>query len=42
MFVHHPRIAEAARARGIGTVIETAADEAALVEALMDYFGNHD
>lgn len=42
MFVHHPRIAEAARARGIGTVIETAADEAALVEALMDYFDNHD
>lgn len=41
MFVHHPRIAAAARARGIERVIETAPDEAGLVVAMQAYFARH-
>jgi uroporphyrinogen-III synthase len=37
MFTHHPRIAEAARARGIATVIEASSDEDGLVDALTRY-----
>jgi uroporphyrinogen-III synthase len=42
VFTHHPRIAEAARAHGIGTVIEAASDEAALIDKLVEHFAGHD
>jgi uroporphyrinogen-III synthase len=42
MFVHHPRIAQAARARGISTVIDAGADGDALIEALAKHFAHHD
>lgn len=41
LFTQHPRIAEAARARGIAQVIETTADETALGTALEAYFREH-
>lgn len=41
LFAHHPRIAEAARARGVEKVIETPADEAGVAEALGHYFAHH-
>jgi uroporphyrinogen-III synthase len=41
LFTHHPRIAEAARARGIARVIESPADEAGLLAALEAHFHGH-
>lgn len=41
MFVHHPRIADAARRHGVETVIESAVDEAGLAAALKEYFSHH-
>ena len=42
MFVHHARIAEAARARGVSTVIETGPDETGLLQSLIHHFAeNH-
>ncbi len=38
-FTHHPRIAEAARDRGIRPVLECGPDEAALVHGMAAYFG---
>lgn len=41
MFVHHPRIAGAARRLGVETVIESTSDEDGLVASLVEYFAEH-
>lgn len=43
MFVHHPRIVDAARAKGVAKVIETESDEVGMLQSLVSYFTNrHD
>jgi uroporphyrinogen-III synthase len=37
LFTHHARIAEAARARGVATVVEAASDEQGLIDALLAF-----
>ncbi len=41
VFTHHARIAEAARAHGIVTVIDSGSDEEGLVDALKEFFARH-